>query len=326
MTIFRKYHIDPYTLQAVKAPLSFVRPLIIGVAFVAGWFLIDIFFTSPQELLLMSDNKAMHEQFADSRHQYSELVKRVDDLSETDRELYRLILQAEPLSKDLRRVGIGGVDTYSRFEGFSSTTEQLLRENAAVVDQLERKIRLQNASYEYLRTLGSKNADYLAQLPAIRPTKGGRLVSKFDSETGVKRMHPILNYRRRHAGVDIAVPVNTPVYATGAGVVEQIGYANLGYGRYIVLNHQAAGYKTLYAHLNSIAQGIEVGDSVARGVNIAMSGNTGLSVGPHIHYEVRDQNNKPLNPIRFFAASMSSHEYQQLLDQVGEFENLPPLD
>ena len=78
---------------------------------------------------------------------------------------------------------------------------------------------------------------------------------------------------------------NTPIYATASGVVEGIGYEARGYGHYIVLSHPKAGYKTLYAHLNSEPR-IPRGAKVVRGEQIGLSGNSGLSAAPHLHYEV----------------------------------------
>jgi murein DD-endopeptidase MepM/ murein hydrolase activator NlpD len=96
--------------------------------------------------------------------------------------------------------------------------------------------------------------------------------------------HPILGYRRMHRGIDYAVPRGTPVRATGDGVVEMAGW-QVGYGRYVRIRHKS-GIHTVYAHLSHIADGVHEGAHVAIGMVIGLSGSSGLSTGPHLHYEV----------------------------------------
>ena len=321
----RKYQLDPRTLEPVVAPYDFVRLLLWGgvvlAAVVAVWFVIGPLETSVQERNLIAENQALQEEISNSRQRVSSLSEQLDNLSETDRELYRLILQADSIPSDVRQVGVGGVDPYAHFDGFSKTTSELLRDHAELLDQLERQISLQTASFQYLETLGIKRIEALAQLPAISPTKEGRIASGFGY-----RMHPILHYRRMHSGLDIAVPRGSPVYATGAGVIEDIAYSNIGYGRYVLIDHPEAGYKTLYGHLDSVLPNIREGVEVVRGQQIAKSGNTGLSVAPHVHYEVRDHNNNALDPRYFLGPSMTPQQYQELLDRADNLSSLPSLD
>ena len=112
--------------------------------------------------------------------------------------------------------------------------------------------------------------------------------------------------------MDIPVLRGTPVYATGDGIVEKAGYSG-GYGLRVLIRHPIAGYKTLYAHLSKIPAHIRPGRSVTRGEQIALSGNTGLSAAPHVHYEVQDLDGRKLNPIRFIAPSMTPQQYKALL-------------
>ena len=126
------------------------------------------------------------------------------------------------------------------------------------------------------------------------------------------RKHPILKITRMHKGLDIVVPTGTPVFATGDGVVKEAG-RNAGYGLNIVIEHPKAGYQTRYAHLSKIPSGMRPGRRVARGEQIGLSGNTGLSKAPHLHYEVLDLDGRALNPIYFFAPSMTPQQYRKLL-------------
>ena len=112
------------------------------------------------------------------------------------------------------------------------------------------------------------------------PVDGARITSGFGM-----RFHPILGYSRMHKGVDFGVPIGTPVMAAGSGLVQQEGRLG-GYGNFIMVNHQN-GYSTAYGHLSRFASGIHVGSRVRQGQVIAYSGNSGMSTGPHLHYEIR---------------------------------------
>jgi len=98
------------------------------------------------------------------------------------------------------------------------------------------------------------------------------------------RMHPILKELKMHRGVDIAIPVGTSIVATASGVVGKIeNMGKQGYGLHITLKHED-GYETVYAQLSEVK--VKAGDKVEKGQLIALSGNSGLSTAPHLHYEV----------------------------------------
>ena len=109
------------------------------------------------------------------------------------------------------------------------------------------------------------------------------------------RMHPILHTYRQHEGVDYAAAYGTPVRATADGLVTQVG-RDAGYGNMIELRH-ANGIRTRYGHLSSFAKGLHSGERIAQGETIGYVGSTGLSTGPHLHYEFL-VNGRPTNPQR----------------------------
>ncbi len=122
------------------------------------------------------------------------------------------------------------------------------------------------------------------------PINGARLSSGFGM-----RKHPILGYNKKHQGVDFAAPTGTPIMAAGSGHIEFVGN-NGGAGKYIRIKH-LNGYKTSYSHLSKYASGIKKNVKVRQGQVIGYVGNTGLSTGPHLHYEVIF-NGKRINPMK----------------------------
>ena len=98
------------------------------------------------------------------------------------------------------------------------------------------------------------------------------------------RRHPILGYVKMHTGVDWATAYGTPIFASGNGVVEKVGLEG-GYGKYIRIKHNN-GYETAYGHMSAFAKGMEAGKRVRQGQVIGFVGSTGLSTGPHVHYEI----------------------------------------
>lgn len=122
------------------------------------------------------------------------------------------------------------------------------------------------------------------------PVNGARLTSGFGM-----RMHPILGYTAFHRGIDFAVPIGTPIKASGDGVIMIAGW-HKNYGNRVKIRH-ANHYETLYAHLSSIKSGIVPGASVKQGSIVGWSGSSGMSTGPHCHYEVHYYG-KPVDPTR----------------------------
>ena len=114
-----------------------------------------------------------------------------------------------------------------------------------------------------------------------RPIRGDDL--RLTSGFGV-RYHPLLGIRKMHTGVDWAAPIGTPILAAGTGTVEEARHKSYN-GNYVRIRH-ANGYQTAYSHMSRIAAGMQPGLKVRQGQIIGYVGSTGLSSGPHLHYEV----------------------------------------
>lgn len=315
MSKHRYYYYDHEACDFVELPvdrrrqalrflsLSFVCVVAATVLMVG----LDRLLKTPEELSLQAENKALQDHLADVSTRMAGVQEQLGELAESDQNLYRALLQATPISEDIRRVGIGGSDPYAKFDRFSPTTAKLLRNSASTLDLLERRVRLQNNSYRELLAEARSHQERMKQLPAILPTDGP-VVSGFG-----KRMHPILRVVRPHSGIDILVNQGTPVVAPGNGVVESAGRGG-SLGNYVRIKHAAAGYVTTYAHLSRVGEGIKRGTKVTRGELIGYSGSTGQSTGPHLHYEVRDLDGTAVNPVQFFAPTMTPHAYRELVE------------
>ena len=172
-------------------------------------------------------------------------------------------------------------------------------ENATFVQDIE-KIMLSVAETKALFD-GIPNGD---------PTGGqGRISDHYGYRT-----HPVLHHRQMHSGLDFAMPVGTPIYATANGVVLSAGIQP-GYGHMVEIRHNF-GFGTRYGHLNGKYL-VKQGDFVRKGDIIAYSGNSGLSTGPHLHYEIRFIS-KALNPINF--VNWKQENYKDIFQKEGQIQ------
>ena len=143
------------------------------------------------------------------------------------------------------------------------------------------------------------------------PLDGAKLSSGFGM-----RKHPISGFNKMHKGIDFAAPKGTPIYAGGNGVIEFVG-RNGGYGKYIRIRHNN-NYKTAYAHLSGYKSGISKGVRVNQGDVIGFVGSTGISTGPHLHYEII-YNNKQINPLNLKLPSgkkLKGNELERFLKEI----------
>ncbi|WP_311031685.1 M23 family metallopeptidase [Mesorhizobium koreense] len=210
---------------------------------------------------------------------------------------------SERMTKQLIKILASDVDFQSRLspadritvlfsqpdeDGKASDESELLYANATFGGTAHTYYRFQmkNGSIDYFDQDGKSARQFLFRNPA----PGARISRGF----GMER-HPILGIMRMHTGVDYATRRGTPILAAGNGVVEKVGWAS-GYGKETVIRH-ANGYETLYAHQSAFASGIEPGDHVRQGQVIGYVGSTGLSTGPHVHFEIRI-NDRPVDPLR----------------------------
>lgn len=272
---------------------------IISVVFIS---LLSLWAGSPSEIALKEENSVLYEQLEETRDVIVELDQQISTISEADNELYRTMLGIDPIPQEERVAGVGGADMHSEYDAFQQETSELLRWTAENVESLERRINIQKVSFNELKEHYNENQEKMGHIPAVKPVSG-QVLSGFGM-----REHPVLGYKRHHDGIDFRARVGTPIYATGDGVIQQAGRRG-NYGIRIVIDHDY-GYQTKYAHLSEIADGIQPGAEIERGQKIAYSGNTGVTSGPHLHYEVY-RNNRPVDPLNYLFADLSPQEYRE---------------
>ena len=158
---------------------------------------------------------------------------------------------------------------------------------------------------EIAKLTSAQRAALLKYIPNGSPVPYKGITSKFGYRT-----HPTLNRREFHRGTDLRATMNTEIFATADGVIEYAGLHNKsGYGRLVILDHNY-GFKTYYGHLNKVL--VKAGEYVKKGDVIALSGNSGMSNGPHLHYEVRFTQ-RVLNPFLFMKWDIEN--YSQIFEK-----------
>jgi len=309
-----KYYYDTKTLSYKRIELSGLNKLkrlfyfLIGSAF-TGLLMVIIFFQffdSPKEKRLNREIDALTSQYeiVDDKLRQVELV--LDDVQNRDDNIYRVIFEADPIPKSIRKAGYGGVNRYENLKGFNNS--DLIINTSEKVDQISKQLYIQSKSFDDIIELAKNKTDMLAALPAIQPVSNKNL-SRMASGYGY-RIHPIYKTRKMHSGMDFSAKTGTPIYATGDGKISKVRRSRRGYGNHVVIDH-GYGYKTLYAHMKKYA--VKKGQKVKRGEVIGYVGSTGTSVAPHLHYEVHKDGRK-INPVNFYFNDLNPEEYEKMLE------------
>ncbi len=302
-----RYYYDAETCSFKKEKLTFASAFkkvtsYLTVSGVIACLMMAAFLYSdydPRKLMLENENNRLRTEIGKYQEQFAILEASVDKLHKKDNDFYRSILSAEPITPGVWNGGTGGTANAEL-----ASQPQVLRDTEKRLARLNQKVDLQDESYKLLFGHLSENKDFLSHLPAIKPV-GGRLISGFGM-----RMHPIQKIRKRHQGIDLEARTGTPVYATGDGTIKYAGRRSNGYGIYVDVDH-GYGYTTKYAHLSKLK--VKRGQKVKRGDVVGWSGNTGMSKGPHLHYEVLKDGQR-INPIDYFYGDddISPTEYLKL--------------
>lgn len=273
---------------------------------VVSQLVVSTYYDTPKKNKIHRDNHKILEEYNILLEKINSAEHALADVKHRDQFVYRPLLGIDTLN--IPKVYLEYNDSkYAEFEGVEYG--DILASGWRSLDRLTRKIYYASLSLDDTQNLAENKEEFSTVIPAIWPIDRTKL--KDVSSLYGMRMHPRYGTWRMHEGVDLSGPKGTPIYATGNGVVTRAGWQR-GYGNLIEINH-GFGYKTRYGHLS--AMHVSEGDSVTRGQVIADLGNTGVSSGPHLHYEVRFRN-QTVNPLHYFNKDMSPEAYIDLMEQL----------
>jgi murein DD-endopeptidase MepM/ murein hydrolase activator NlpD len=212
---------------------------------------------------------------------------------------------------EVRNAGFGGVNRYAHYDDIDQNG--LLKNTVVRLDVLTKKTYVQSKSFDEVSLLSRRAGDMASCIPAIPPVSPDPAIYRLSSSFGY-RSDPFTGRSTRHTGVDFALKPGNPIYATGDGVIESVKFEFFGYGNQVVVDH-GFGYKTRYAHLKSV--GVVEGMKVKRGECIGLSGNSGRSSGPHLHYEVLYKGNF-VNPANYYDLAITPEEYSTMVQNTAD--------
>jgi len=310
-----KYYYDPDTLS--YRPIKYTNKKRVSNIFL---FLLASFFFGSSVLLILLNSDVINTpseiaqkrslknyelQFDILNKKLSQLESVISNVEERDNNLYRVYFEASPIPEEQRRAGFGGVNRYKDLEGYDNS--ELIINTAERIDILTKQTVVQSRSLDEIERLAENKAELIEAIPTIQPVKNEDL-TRVASGFGY-RIDPFTKIRKKHYGMDFTAKKGTPVYATGNGVVKRADNSSPGYGNHIRIDH-GFGYVSLYAHLSKY--NVRRGQKVKRGDIIGYVGNTGRSIGPHLHYEIFKDNQK-INPLNFYYGNLSPEEFKSLL-------------
>lgn len=285
---------------ALKLGISLFVAIALNIA-------ITSFTESPKMSKMHEEQHLIKDKFALLQKKIASAQHTIDEIILRDHQIYRPLLDIDTL--DIPEV----YAEYNNSKYASLAYDELygndIKQAWLNIDQLSRSMYYASLSLDETQTLADNKQEYTMVIPAIWPIDRTKL-RRISSLYGL-RVHPKFGYGRMHEGIDLAAPHGTDVYATGDAVVTRANWQR-GYGNIIELNH-GFGYRTRYAHLQKVF--VKSGDSVSRGALIGTVGSTGVSTGPHLHYEVHFRGNH-VDPINYFNKDIDTASYRNLMDQL----------
>lgn len=276
--------------------------VISAISYLVFPFIVD----TPEVRKLKRENQNLVDNYELINRRIDALRLVLEDLQRRDDNIYRTIFEAEPLPSTVRSAGMGGVDRYEYLENLENG--RLIAETSIKLDALAQKTYIQSRSFDEIIALAHRKEELVRSIPAIMPISD-RTLTRMASSFGM-RIHPFYKVPKMHTGMDFTAPTGTDIYATGDGVVERVEHLQRGYGNNVVIDH-GFGYKSLYAHMSKI--NVRKGQKVKRGQVIGHVGNTGTSVAPHLHYEVRI-NDQPVDPVNYYYNDLTPEQYERMVE------------
>lgn len=273
-------------------------------AAVLYYLALSLFFDTPVEYKLRHSTDRLRAEYETLSLRYDSLNRVLDNVIERDRGVFRTLFESDPydFDSDYERKKW---ETYENVLGKS--TRRLRRDFRSRLTAAGKRLERLNESHLALQAAIEAAGDGRKRIPSIQPVINKQL-TLLTASYGM-RYHPFYKTLQSHQGVDYTLPEGSRVFATADGVVKDVAQRNSTSGQTVVIDH-GNGYETTYAHLSKI--NVQRGQTVRRGDIIALSGNTGLSLAPHLHYEVR-HNGMRVDPIHYFFMELSPADYQRII-------------
>lgn len=310
--IHKRYYLDPNDLQYKQIRLPWKKKLTNGLLWFAGTVLLTIIYSiifhslfgSPKEKLLEQQISDLKFRFDFVNKNLDNTMELINDLKMSDEVRYRPILAMESVPESYRNPGFGGIDRFRDLNGFP--TSGLMRTTRTRIEEMKNMVEVQKTSFNAIVEKEAEWSRMYSYLPLICPVS-----VKIKRGDGLKfrEVHPVLGTPQWHHGQDFSAPYGTEVFATGNGRVIHAGWNNGGFGNYVVIDH-GYGYQTTYGHLSSIK--VSEGVEVKRGDLIGLTGSSGISSGPHLHYQI-DFYGRHQNPLHFFNDDLTEDEYFEMI-------------
>ena len=316
-----KYYYDSETLSYRKIEAKKSKKFAVVLTFLLGivvssFLLLMLYLNipgieTPKERKYKREITQMKLQYELLDKKMNNVVEVLEDIEQRDNKIYRVFFEANPLTSEQRQSGFGGINRYENLENFENS--ELIVSTSKKLDVLTKRLAIQSQSLDEIVQLAKNKEALLEAIPAIQPVKNDDL-KRTASGYGM-RYHPIYKYRKMHNGMDFSAPRGSEVFATGNAKVKKARLTS-GFGNLIILDH-GFGYETYYAHLKDL--NVRRGQTVKRGEIIGTVGNTGVSTGPHLHYEVR-KDGRPTNPMNFYHGDLTPEEYD-IMFNMSTLEN-----
>ena len=264
----------------------------------------SLFFDTPVEYELKHSTDQLRDEYTRLEARYDSLRTVMENVSERDRNVFRILFESDPYDFD-SEYERKQTATYENI--FNRSSRRLKRELRERVAEMETRLDELNDTYLDLQARIDSAGSRCDNIPSIQPVINKQL-TLLTASYGM-RIHPFYKTLQSHQGVDYTIPEGSRVFATADGTVREVAQRNSTSGQTVVIDH-GNGYETSYNHLSKI--NVRKGQQVRRGDIIALSGDTGLSLAPHLHYEVR-YNGMRVDPIHYFFMELSPTEYQRLM-------------
>lgn len=275
----------------------------VGVALLY-YFGFSLLFDTPAEHRMRLSTERLQEQYDAMSMRYDSLEMILDNITARDQSVFRSLFESDPYDMESEQ----SEERLALYEqNIAKGKRQLSTDLNAEIEEMNAKAAELEASWRRIKELGDEIGDQSRNIPSIQPVLNKQLTLLTAGYGTI--MNPFYRTLRSHQGVDYAMAEGSSVFATADGTVREVSDKNSTMGKTIVIDH-GNGYRTSYSHLLSTL--VRRGQKVQRGDVIALSGNSGLSLAPHLHYEVR-YNDLRVDPIHYFFMELSPDEYQRIV-------------